>query len=102
MSKMKEVMMHPWGYGVDVRVYFDGVKDCMYHTAYLQGDITHNMLKRLINLAGQDHPEGVPSKQPIKAELYVYRMYGKDKEYQQFCRALTMSEKQCKEVWSYE
>ena len=27
MSKMKEVMMHPWGYGIDVRVYFNNVKD---------------------------------------------------------------------------
>lgn len=102
MSKFKELMMNPWGYGIDVRVYFTNVKDCMYHTAYVSGTLSHNQLKRLINIASADHPDGVPVKEPEYAELYIYRMYGKDKEYQQYCRVIKMNKEQCKQVWCYE
>lgn len=102
MSKLKDLMMKHWGYGIDVRVYFNNVKDCMYHTAYIQCELTHNQLKRLINLAGKDHPDGVPSKQPGHAELYIYRVYGDNKEYQQFVKCIKMTKEQCKQVWSYE
>ena len=74
----------------------------MYHTAYIQGNFTHNQLKSLINLAGMDHPEGIPAKEPEYAELYIYRIYGNDKEYQQYCRTIKMTKQQCKQVWSYE
>jgi hypothetical protein len=102
MSKFKELMMNPWGYGIDVRVYFNNVKDCMYHTAFIRGAVSHNQLKRLINLAGSDHPEGIPTKEPEYAELYIYRMYGDNKEYQQFSKTIKMNKEQCKQVWSYE
>ena len=74
----------------------------MYHTAFIRGAVSHNQLKRLINLAGSDHPEGIPTKEPEYAELYIYRMYGDNKEYQQYCRTIKMSKEQCKQVWSYE
>ena len=102
MSKLKDLMMRPWGYGIDIRVYFTNVKDCMYHTAFISGAVSHNQLKRLINLAGKNHPEGIPAKEPEHAELYIYRMYGDNKEYQQYCRTIKMSKEQCKQVWCYE
>ena len=102
MSNFKDLMMRPWGYGIDVRVYFTNVKDCMYHTAFISGAVSHNQLKRLINVAGSDHPEGVPAKEPEHAELYIYRMYGDNKEYQQYCRVIKMTKEQCKQVWCYE
>ena len=102
MSNFKELMMKPWGYGVDVRVYFTNVKDCMYHTAFISGAVSHNQLKRLINIASADHPDGVPVKEPEYAELYIYRMYGDNKEYQQFSKTIKMNKEQCKQVWSYE
>ena len=102
MSNFKDLMMKPWGYGIDVRVYFNNVKDCMYHTAFISVAISHNQLKRLINIAGINHPEGIPSKEPQSAELYIYRMYGDNKEYQQFSKTIKMNKEQCKQVWSYE
>ena len=102
MSKFKEIMMKHWGYGIDIRVYFNNVKDCMYHTEYVQCELTHNRLKSLINYAAKDHPEGVPSKEPEYAELHIYRMYGDNKEYQQFNRTIKMNKEQCKQVWYHE